>query len=113
MCCFLTPRIVMQRCLAAIATPTPSVRVHPKSLQQFALSKDPAPVLSEQIFPPGEELYSVQSLFRTRYSDVHLAEERQNVVFAQTKDLNVLDDYHLVVSYIEQRTQQNLLSVSW
>ena len=43
--------------------------------------------------------------------DVHLAEERQKVVFAQTKHLNVLDDYHLVVSYIEHRTQQNLLRV--
>jgi hypothetical protein len=42
---------------------------------------------------------------------LHLAEERQKVVFAQTKHLNVLDDYHLVVSYIEHPTQQNLLSV--
>jgi hypothetical protein len=42
---------------------------------------------------------------------VHLAEERQKVVFAQIKHLNVLDDYHLVSSYIEHRTQQNLLRV--
>src|SRR6516165_6080641 len=43
--------------------------------------------------------------------DVDLAEERQKVVFAQTEHLNILDDHHLVVSYVEHRAQQNLLRV--
>src|SRR5215472_19022284 len=41
--------------------------------------------------------------------DVDLAEERQKVVFAQTEHLNILDDHHFVVSYVEHRAQQNLL----
>src|SRR6516164_3388497 len=43
--------------------------------------------------------------------DVDLSEERQKMVFAQTEHLNILDDHHFVVSYVEHRAQQNLLRV--
>ena len=32
-------------------------------------------------------------------------------MFAQTEHLNILDDHHLVVSYVEHRAQQSLLRV--
>ena len=39
---------------------------------------------------------------------MHLAEEGQQVVFAEREDFNVLYDHHLVVIFVEERPMQDL-----
>src|SRR5262249_17995691 len=39
------------------------------------------------------------------------AEEREHVVFAKAENFDVLDNNHLVVSHVKQRTVQNLIGI--
>ena len=43
--------------------------------------------------------------------DVNLSEEGQQVVFAHAEELNILDDHHLVVLDLEQRSIDDFLNV--
>jgi hypothetical protein len=44
-------------------------------------------------------------------SDVDLAEEQQEVVFAEAEHFNILDDHHLDVGHIEHCAEQCFLGV--
>src|ERR1035437_357877 len=61
--------------------------------------------------PPGEEPYWAQSLSLAGYMRRGPCRKRQEMVFAETKHLNVLGDHHLVISHIEHRAPQSFLWV--
>src|SRR6266851_8243148 len=67
--------------------------------------------------PPRKYIHQARNLTEPddfpswNIGDVDLAEKGQQMMFAQTEHLNVLDDYHLVISYIEHRAQQGFLRV--
>ena len=56
-------------------------------------------------------LLSPITLSRGQIGDVHLAEERQQVVLAHAEELDVLHDHHLVVLHVEQSPVDDLVDV--
>ena len=63
--------------------------------------------------PPREDLDQAGNLAQPDYlsfgniSHMHLAEEGQHVMLAEREDLDVLDDHHLVVVFVEERAAQD------
>ena len=102
--CFSTPRIIMQRCMASITTPTPRGLDH---LLDRLGDLDGEPLLHLQ--PAREHVHEARDLREAddlavgEVGHVGLAEERQQVVLAHREDVDVLDDHHLVVGDGEER----------
>jgi hypothetical protein len=81
--CFSTPRIAMHRCVPSMTTPTPSGSMH---LQPPAERIDDA----RQLAQPDD-------LRARKIGDVTPAEEREQVVLAETVVIDVLDNDHFAV----------------
>ena len=107
--CFSTPRIDMHRCVPSQTTATPSGAIF--SWIVSAICSGQALL---QLQPPREDVDEPGDLAEPDDSavgdvrDVTLAEERQQVVLAQTVVVDVAHDYHFTVVDREQRAVQDL-----
>ncbi len=96
--CFSTPRIDMHRCVPSQTTATPSGAIF--CLDRLGnLSRHPLLELQparEHVDEPGNLAESDDSAVGD-VRDVTLAEERQQMVLAQTVVVDVAHDYHFTV----------------
>ena len=111
--CFSTPRMIMQKCMASITTPTP--RGLDRLLDRLR-DLHGQPLLHLQ--PAREHVHEARDLGEADHlalrdvGHVGLAEEGQQVVLAQAEDVDVLDDHHLVVGDGEERLVRGAPSAS-
>jgi len=66
----------------------------------------------EHVYDAGD-LAEAQDPLVGEIGNVGLAEERQEVVFAEAEELDVLDDDHLVVSHAEGCTIEDMIEIWW
>ena len=101
--CFSTPRIAMHRCVASIDD---------GDAERLDLLADGLGDLVRHALldlePPGEDLDQPRDLAEADHlalrdiGDVAAAEKRQQVMLAETVEVDVLDDHHLVIIHREQ-----------
>ena len=110
--CFSTPRIIMQKCMASMTTPTPWGWSF-SSMHLGDLHGEPLLHLQ----PPREHVDEARDLREAHHlalgnvGHVGLAEEGQEVVLAEAEDVDVADDHHLVVLDGEERLVEELVGV--
>jgi hypothetical protein len=101
--CFSTPRIIMHMCRASMTTATPAA-----SVTCCCVGDLPGEVFLN-LQAPGEHVHQPRDLRQAQHlaggniSHMGLADEGQQVMFAQRVQLDVGDDDHLIVVGAKQR----------
>ncbi len=110
--CFSTPRIDMQRCEASITTATPE---RPDLLAERLGDLVGQPFLHLQAaredLDEARDLAQPDDAALRDVGDVASAEERQQVMLAETVEVDVLDDHHLVIIDGEERVVEDGVDV--